>query len=227
MNCIYCLNISNNTKGIAHVFPEAIFKNSVTLPLGSVCDGCNNYLKSLDSALIAHNHIWPLLQMMGLPGKKGKPRKKLGFMERSEKDRSISLNLPQKSIEKISFAENQVYVYSNSPQDFNENLFRRSLHHVAFNALAFMTGHETVMKNIFDNARKYIRKPKKGEVWHYVQNFPCHRYDPVDAQIISNAPGLIIRIGIFHNDFYIDLMNTGDLHDWATAINLNNNVILK
>ena len=89
MNCIYCLNDSDSTKGLAHIFLEAIFRNEVTLPKGVVCDQCNNYLKKLDSALVAHNHIWPLIQLMGFPGKTGKPRKKLGFMERSECDRSL------------------------------------------------------------------------------------------------------------------------------------------
>lgn len=214
MKCIYCLNLSDSTKGIAHVFPEAIIKNNVTLPIGSVCDDCNNYLKELDSALIAHNHIWPLIQIMGLPGKKGKPRKKLGFMERSEEDQSISINLSQKRIEKISCTDKQIHVQVKNPQEFEDKLFRRALHHIAFNSLA-LGGQELVLKSIFDNVRKYIRQPKKGEVWPYAQYFPSGREAPIDVAPIPNTPGLIIRLGIFHNDFYVDLLNSGGLHGWV------------
>lgn len=214
MKCIYCLKVSDTTKGVAHVFPEAIVKNNVTLPIGTVCDDCNNYLKELDSALIAHNHIWPLIQIMGLPGKKGKPRKKLGFMELSEEDQSISMNLTQKSIEKISFTDKQIHVQAKNPQDFEDKLFRRALHHIALNSLALGGGHELVLNSVFDNARKYIRQPKKGEVWPYAQYFSSVREATIDAEPIANTPGLIIRLGIFHNDFYVDLLNSGGLHGW-------------
>lgn len=217
MKCIYCLNDSSAAKGVAHIFPEAIFKNDVTLPIGSVCDECNNYLKELDSALIAHNHIWPLIQLIGLPGKKGKPRKKLGFMELSEDAQSLSMKFTQKNIGKISFTGKQVQIHVKNPQNFDDKLFRRALHHIAFNALTFMGGKELMMNNIFNNARKYIRQPKKGEIWPYIQQFPSERQNPVDAQPIPSTHGLIIRLGIFHDDFYVDLLNTGDLHSWAAA----------
>lgn len=214
MNCIYCLQSAITVKSDAHVFPEAIIMNTTVLPKGYICDSCNNYLKELDSALIAHNHIWPIIQIKGLPGKKGRPRKKLGFIERADGDQSLSFRIKQKNIDKISFNSEQICVQLKNPSNFEDKLFRRALHHIAYNFLALTRGKE-FLKDRFDNARKYIRQPKKGEIWPYVQLFSVDRQSPVDAQEISDAPGMIIRLGIFHNNFFVDLLNSGTLHQWA------------
>ncbi|MBI5101054.1 MAG: hypothetical protein HZB33_04380, partial [Nitrospirae bacterium] len=150
MKCIYCRKPSTSAQGIAHVFPEAIVKNNIVLPKGSVCDSCNNYLKELDSALIAHNHIWPIIQMAGLPGKKGKPRKKLGYIERSDKDQSLLLNFNQKSIEKITVSEKQIHLQIKNPQNFEDKLFRRALHHVGFNFFALSRQNDSLLAAHFD-----------------------------------------------------------------------------
>ena len=110
--------------------------------------------------------------MMGLPGKKGRPRKKLGFMERSESDRSISIVLLQKNIETLSFTTGKrIQIHARDPEDFSDSLFRRALHHVAFNSLALIEGCSHMQDKIFDSARKYVRQPKKGEVWPMFKDF--------------------------------------------------------
>ena len=38
MHCIYCREPSDDALGVAHVFPEAIAQNDITLPKGTVCD---------------------------------------------------------------------------------------------------------------------------------------------------------------------------------------------
>jgi len=43
MNCIFCHEISDNSKGIEHIIPESLGNKEHTLWKGAVCDKCNNY----------------------------------------------------------------------------------------------------------------------------------------------------------------------------------------
>lgn len=108
MNCIYCKQNSDKTKGIAHIFPEGLMKNEYTLPKGFVCDKCNQYLSDLDTALIHHNHIWPWVMIMQLPGKSGKPRQSLGYA--NNKEGKLNFKISQKNTEKITVYSNKVEI---------------------------------------------------------------------------------------------------------------------
>jgi hypothetical protein len=43
MNCIFCHNISDNSKSIEHIVPESLGNKHTVLWRGAVCDKCNNY----------------------------------------------------------------------------------------------------------------------------------------------------------------------------------------
>jgi len=43
MNCLFCKNISDNSKSIEHIIPESLGNTEHVLPRGIVCDDCNNY----------------------------------------------------------------------------------------------------------------------------------------------------------------------------------------
>lgn len=43
MNCIFCKNISDNSKSVEHILPESLGNNDHILRKGIVCDACNNY----------------------------------------------------------------------------------------------------------------------------------------------------------------------------------------
>lgn len=222
--CIYCREDSTRAKGQDHVYPEALGKHDLKLPLGAVCDSCNVYFSGLDSALIAHNHIWSVIQLLGLLGKKGKPRKKLGSMHRSSDSRIISLQANQRQITKIQFDSKRVHVEVKDPPEFKDLLFRRALHRFAFNVVAYEKSPAHVLQECFDPVRKYIRSPRRGEAWPYAQvivNKKTMKRSELEGRIsfgiTPDAPGLCVRLSIFVNDFYVDLLATGNLHEWARA----------
>lgn len=217
MTCIYCLKATSGAEGRAHVFPEAILANDSVLPKGAVCDGCNNYLSELDRVLILHNHIWPVIQMFGFPGKKGRSRKKLGFMERSDPDTPWRMRVAGKDITRITFDQNGVHIETSDPSGFDDLKFRRALHHVAFNFLALDSRADFVTGPRFNQARRYIRMPKPKEAWSYAQVIvQRHSVRSVlGASRIPDAPGETVLLSIFSDDFFVDLLNTGALHSWA------------
>lgn len=86
MTCIYCKDESSTSKRQAHVAPQGLMRSDVCLPPGAECDPCNEYAGQLETAFLHHNRIWPILIMAGIPGKKGRPRKRLGHFNR-EQDR--------------------------------------------------------------------------------------------------------------------------------------------
>ena len=43
MNCIFCKQDSTKSKSIEHVIPESLGNKTIVLPVGVVCDSCNNY----------------------------------------------------------------------------------------------------------------------------------------------------------------------------------------
>ena len=43
MRCLFCKKDSDETKSIEHIVPESLGNKSFVLPLGYVCDKCNNY----------------------------------------------------------------------------------------------------------------------------------------------------------------------------------------
>ena len=43
MRCLFCKQDSSSTKSVEHIIPESIGNKTLILPLGYVCDKCNNY----------------------------------------------------------------------------------------------------------------------------------------------------------------------------------------
>ncbi|MDF2544942.1 MAG: hypothetical protein K0S47_4660 [Herbinix sp.] len=43
MRCLFCKKDSSSTKSVEHIIPESLGNKTLILPLGYVCDKCNNY----------------------------------------------------------------------------------------------------------------------------------------------------------------------------------------
>lgn len=77
MNCIYCRNDSANSKNKEHIFPANLgFKE--TLPIGYVCDKCNNYFSEMDKIVLYNNYISLNVIADQIPRRNNKPRESLG-----------------------------------------------------------------------------------------------------------------------------------------------------
>lgn len=85
MRCIFCKKDSSNSKTIEHIIPESLGNKEHVLPVGVVCDNCNNYFARkiegplLDSAYYRHLRFRnvvvnkegriPTIKALYLPGK--------------------------------------------------------------------------------------------------------------------------------------------------------------
>lgn len=95
MRCMYCLETADSAKGLAHVIPEAIAANGLTLPRGAVCDSCNSYLgHELDGVLSAHPVLALIIQFLRLPGKNDSVGKRLGNVASDIHPRGITIPCP-------------------------------------------------------------------------------------------------------------------------------------
>jgi hypothetical protein len=210
--CIYCKRPTSETEDRAHVFPEALAQNDLLLPAGAACGGCNRYLgHELDAALLHHPVIAFCIQFLGVPGKRGKPRMRIGRVTR---DHGGAVFI---DIEKPTRVAGSVNVMIGPDRHFNILRFRRGLHHIAFNLLALERGAHHALQSYLDPARQYVRRPLAGQAWPFVQiveNIDSIR-PVVQGRLVPEALGETVCLRIFNCDFYVDLSNSGDLEEWA------------
>jgi hypothetical protein len=154
---------------VAHVVAEGIGSNELTLPRGAVCDRCNHYIgHELETVLVAHPVISLAIQTFHLKGKGGRRRKRVGNVDRTVHKAAITIPCE----EPVFTVVNGVRSATLRPQvdtSFDFLRFRRALHHIALNLVAYQDGPERALDSSFDAIRKYVREPKKGESWPFVQ----------------------------------------------------------
>jgi hypothetical protein len=217
--CVYCLGDSSGTKGRAHVFPEGLLPNGPIVPLGAVCDGCNQYIGSnLESVLLNHPLIALPLQLDGLPGKRDRPRKKLSIFERNVVP-NASITFPIEA-PKFSFDANGVrgtevsFNLRMAPETVSEmDCFRRALHHIGFNLLVRSRGSAHALTHTYDPVRQYVRRPTKGERWPFLQIVnDLTFYDRrIRGGLVPFEEALFVRLRMLTMEVWIDLLNTGRL----------------
>lgn len=70
--CIFCAEDSSNSKSVEHIIPESLGGKIHTLPLGIVCDKCNNYFaREVEKPFLEHSAIKALRFHEGIESKKG------------------------------------------------------------------------------------------------------------------------------------------------------------
>ena len=214
MDCIYCSQPADDAEGVAHVFPEAIVKNEQVLPHGTVCDQCNNYLGThLDAELQNYPWISFAIQILELPGKGGRPRKRAGITGLDD-DGSVTVDISKPA--RVDGSGMEITVAPG--ENFDMGKFRRAIHHIAFNIMALDRGAPHARKAHFNPVRKYIRRPQKRETWPLVQvlTHPLHKILPeVKGRLVREAPSDTVCVRLFNLDFYVDLVNRGALGSWA------------
>lgn len=208
MDCIYCRRDSGPEPGIAHIIPEALVRNNATLPRGAVCDECNHRLGQLDSALVGHPAISFAIQFFGLPGKRRRPRERIGPVSRQTNGRHWQLS-SKATIEGIdsSTGGKRTARFTIAPEpSFDLLLFRRALHHVALNYLAAIRGTSFVLESQFDDVRRYVRRPHRGEAWYFGERDGMGEHVPRSAslRLLRPAPEYTI-FQVFHREFLVDL----------------------
>lgn len=73
MRCLFCKEDSSNAKSIEHIVPESLGNKTFTLPLGYVCDKCNNYLaRKVEKPFLERIDMRLLRFQESVPSKKNK-----------------------------------------------------------------------------------------------------------------------------------------------------------
>jgi hypothetical protein len=158
------------------------------------------------------------LHYLGIHGKKGRVRKKLGTIVNEPSDpgtvtMKFSIAAPQLTFH----ADGTVEMKANAavPKGFRHDRFRRALHYVATNVVAAMEGAPSVLEAKYDAVRNYIRKPRnRQEAWAYAELNPPMKDIPrvLNGAIVVDAPhGKIVELQLFQTTYWVDLLNSGDL----------------
>jgi len=207
IRCIYCAQ-SKPTRGREHVYPDALGQHDWTLPLGAVCDACHRALNHLDQALVAHPHISTLLLLCGVPGKRGRARRRFGFLSRRDDD-GLHLEVPPSRTLRTEVAGQQIFVHADAPAEFRAAYFRRGLYKIAFNLAAYELGVDAVLEPRFDPARQYVRAPKPRERWPYAQRvLPPDQPDfGVSFGRVRGTTGVAYSMELFGSVFMVDLLH--------------------
>lgn len=73
MRCLFCKQDSTNTNSIEHIIPESLGNKTRVLPLGYVCDKCNNYFAiKVEKPFMELPEIRQLRFQQMIPNKKNK-----------------------------------------------------------------------------------------------------------------------------------------------------------
>jgi hypothetical protein len=178
-------------------------------------------MKKLDEALARHPAVAYAVQRLGLPGKRGRPRRRVANIDRDPSD-----GFSQVDIGPLEVAEEDgkkvVLIKPILDPRFDLRRFRRALHMVALNYLAHQHGAARALDSQFDAVRSYIRGTRRGQAWPFLV---CYRPGPVLKEIRfglyePDEFGLVAHVGMFNHDFYVDLLNTGNLGHWSLAAEL-------
>lgn len=222
LKCIYCKRDSGERSGIAHVFPEALHANDEALPRGAVCDPCNQYLgRRLDENLVRYPSIALAVQLLATPGKSGKPRKRIGAIDRDipgQPDALIQTYTEKPVLFTAPDGSRRARAQLKADPLFRMSRFRRALHHIAFNVIAKLEGPTHMLGDHWDLARGYIKAPRnESECWGFAQIMPPVSSIPRVVQGIRWESGRreLVNMQIFQNMFIVDLRNTGDLKSLA------------
>lgn len=194
--------------------PEAIAKNDLVLPIGAVCDHCNQYLSELDTTLVSHPVASLIIQFLQLPGKRGRVRKLVGNVASDVHANGITIPCEEPSFTTASDGSTEARIVPLLAPTFDLPRFRRALHHVGLNALALRDGVERALDGVYDGVRQYVRKPRIGENWPFVQRIDLAGGVARDVSVLllrtqhSEFPTLVLgKCAVFG----VDLRNTGTL----------------
>lgn len=216
-HCIYCRAQTTGKEGRAHALPEAIFTNDCVMPPGAQCDGCNSYLKRLDSSLASYSGISLWIQALGLPGKKGRSRQQLGWFQRAPDQAQPTFRIQPEGIHHIDTKGQKPIVAVRTPSGWKPSEFHRALHCVAFNVLSFHLSEQQLLDPLFDPVRNYVRRPHRGEVWAYSVAILGTQYvHGIDISVLG-PPSWRVLLRFFNQMFAVELVPTGALHEEISA----------
>jgi hypothetical protein len=184
MNCIFCKEISDNTKSVEHIIPESLGNKSHTLDRGIVCDKCNNYFAlKIEKEVLELPYFKSLRHRNYILNKKNRLPTENGFILHpnggqvdiiQKVGNIIEVNVNDKDIfNLISEGKVDKLIIPILPSPPTDNLFiSRLLGKIALEALAQRVGQvenwnqDFIEHKDLDDLRNYVRYGK-GDFWVY------------------------------------------------------------
>ena len=193
MNCIFCHEVSDNSKSIEHIIPESLGNKDLTLWKGAVCDKCNNYFATkiekelLDQPYFVsmrHRNFIKTKKNHPVPIKVPSPKSKNGFeyvwMEDDGKNIGMIFENESKVLPLIASGRKKHIIVPMLPEpEPNNYILSRFLAKCALECLAFkIDNNENLYRNEivdflkekqFNDLRKYARYGEGTKFWKYSQ----------------------------------------------------------
>lgn len=155
------------------------------------------------------------IQVLGLPGKGGKPRAELGWMRRRDPARPNVVTIEGRGRNTLWVEGNHVRIETAQAPGWNPARFRRSLHYLGLNYLALTEGVAYVLNERFDPVRRYVRAPKSGQRWAYGETRISGKLlAQIGMKRLDGAPGEGVSIQLFNAAFFVDLLNAAEFPEW-------------
>lgn len=177
MKCLFCKEDSTNTKSIEHIIPESLGNKSLLLPLGYVCDKCNNYFaRKVEKPFLEIPQIQRMRFQLEVPNKKNRFPKIRGKLDngcsiilakKQTKNGIINLlEISPEELEKTIINKPKQVIISALSNEFlltNDKTISRFIAKIALEALALKLStienslEELVYDKNFDAIRKHAR----------------------------------------------------------------------
>lgn len=192
MRCIFCKCESSDSQKVEHIVPESLGNLSKVLPIGVVCDSCNQYFGTkIEKPFFELEEIKTLRFEVVIPNKKNKvppvscivnktyPAKLHRDINRINCEVTSKLEFSKAVREKIKLQDGQrvLIEYASLPAsttieptiEVSRLIAKIAVELLAFHILrAGENLDEFIDDEVFDNIRRYARYGKPNMVW------PCH-----------------------------------------------------
>lgn len=226
MRCLFCKNDSSTTKSIEHIIPESLGNKTLVLPLGYVCDKCNNYFaRKVEKPFLEQFNMRLLRFQEAVPSKKKKIPSINGIIGSTQvtvhkdvvgEEVITGIDIPPELFDKILNEPNKMeliipaLVESHFPeQGF---IISRFLAKIALEALAArLKGTEGGLNYLIDHQQlDLIRNHARLGT---TKDWPCHirRIYTTDAQWKFKDDNEEISQVIHEWDFLFPNVNEGEL----------------
>jgi hypothetical protein len=208
MRCVFCKQCSDDSVSIEHIIPESLGNTKTILPIGAVCDSCNNYFSSKVEKHVSESDEFKYLRSHQVIKNKKRKFQEVevlvnGQPVRTRRTDKLTFAVNEDDFTKVKEAltsepnsEIMLPVTGKPPSDHHLSRF---LAKMAIETLAsrwvntdgwndYLVDHEG-----FDPIRKFSRQPLRGETWEYSKRRIYEQDSPhVKHQVIYESDILVI-----------------------------------
>lgn len=186
MRCLFCKNDSTNSKSVEHIVPESLGNKTLTLPLGYVCDTCNNYFaRKVEKPFMEIPDIKQMRFQLDVPNKKNKIPKINGLLDNGvhmkiskklvNNELVYIMEVEPEDIQKIFFNNPAVFftpAFTNETEIKDDKTISRFIAKIALEALAdrLKPIEKSLDDIIDDNSYEDIRNHAR---YGKIDNWPC------------------------------------------------------